>query len=269
MADAGTWEVLAVRYGTLRSRKSEIYYRYDAYGEPDADIELAYYVWVLRGAGGATIVVDTGFDPAVGARRGRTCVLAPLEALARVGVEPASVSEVILTHLHYDHTGNVAAFPGATLHVPRRELEFWTGPGAAHRQFAMHAEADEVAVVAAAHAAGRARLIEGTAELFDGVTARCVGGHSPGQLVLVVATGSGDVVLTSDAVHFYEELELDRPFGVIADLEAMYAGFELVRALATEPGAALVPGHDPAVLARFPAVEGPGADCAVRVGVAA
>ena len=138
------YEVIAIHYGTLSARKSELFYRYGSYGEPDEPVEMAYYFWILlRGA--ETILVDTGFDPAVGARRGRECLCAPLEALERLGVDPASVSTLVITHLHYDHVGNLAAFPDAQLVVPRKELEFWTGPGAARYQFASHVEPDEIA----------------------------------------------------------------------------------------------------------------------------
>jgi glyoxylase-like metal-dependent hydrolase (beta-lactamase superfamily II) len=258
------YEVIAVRYGTLTARKSQLYHRYEAYGEADAEVEMAYYFWILR-AGGETILVDTGFDPVVGARRGRTCLCPPLEALGRAGVERESVSAVIVTHLHYDHIGNLQAFPHAQLVVPRREFEFWTGPAAARFQFASHVEAREVALLAEARRAGRVRLTEGVEEIFEGITARSVGGHSPGQQVTVVAALGGDVVLASDAMHFYEEFELDRPFGVIADLEQMYAAYDLLRELVAAEGAVLVPGHDPAVAARFPALELESDGIAVRV----
>jgi glyoxylase-like metal-dependent hydrolase (beta-lactamase superfamily II) len=248
------YEVIAVRYGTLTAHKSQLYHRYEAYGEADAEVEMAYYFWILR-AGGKTILVDTGFDPAAAARRGRTCLCPPLEALSRVGVEPEAVSAVIVTHLHYDHIGNLDAFPHAEVVVPSREFEFWTGTAAAHFQFAAHVEPREVALLAEAKRAGRVRLTDGIEEIFDGITARCVGGHSPGQQVTVVSALAGDVVLASDAVHFYEEFELDRPFGVIADLEQMYAAYDLLRELVAAEGAVLVPGHDPAVLARFPALD--------------
>ena len=261
---AVAYEVIAVRYGTLTARKSQLYHRYEAYGEADAEVEMAYYFWILR-AGGETILVDCGFDPAVGARRGRTCLCPPLEALRRTGVEPESVSAVIVTHLHYDHVGNLDAFPHAELVVPRRELEFWTGPAAARFQFASHVEAREVALIDEARRAGRVRLTEGVEEIFDGITAHAVGGHSPGQQVTVVSAPGGDVVLASDAVHFYEELELDRPFGVIADLEQMYAAYDLLRELAAPDGAVLVPGHDPEVLARFPLLDLQTEAIAVRV----
>lgn len=247
-----SYEALAVRYATLRSTKSELYYRHAAYGEPDGEVQMDYFFWLLR-SGGETVLVDTGFAPEAGRRRGRTCLAAPVEALRRLGVEPGSVSTIVVTHLHYDHTGNLPAFPGAELIVPRRELEFWTSPMAQRFQFASSAETSEIDYVRRAAAAGRVRLIDGTEEILAGVTAIVVGGHSPGQQVTVVTGQGGPIVLTSDAAHFYEELERDRPFAVIADLGQCYAAFDLIKGLAAQPGAVLVPGHDPQVMRRFAA----------------
>jgi glyoxylase-like metal-dependent hydrolase (beta-lactamase superfamily II) len=88
------------------------------------------------------------------------------------------------------------------------------------------------------------------------VTAIPVGGHSPGQQVFVVQTGAGPVVLASDAVHLYDEWEAERPFGVIADLVAMYEAYGLLRELQRDLGATVVPGHDPKVAERFDQVSG-------------
>ncbi|MGZ4279213.1 MAG: MBL fold metallo-hydrolase, partial [Solirubrobacteraceae bacterium] len=94
------WSVLAVRYGTLETTRSEAYYRYQAYGEPDGPQVLDYYFWIVR-RGDETLLVDTGFDPDVGRRRGRTCLIEPADAMAALGVGPETVSRVVLTHLHY------------------------------------------------------------------------------------------------------------------------------------------------------------------------
>jgi glyoxylase-like metal-dependent hydrolase (beta-lactamase superfamily II) len=262
-ASTAVYEITAIRYGSLTALKSELYYRYTSYGEPDGEVEMAYWFWVLRGSSD-TILLDTGFAPAAGARRGRTCLREPLDALRDVGIEPDEVSTVIVSHMHYDHIGNLGAFPHARLTVPRRELDFWTSPAARRAQFASHVEDDEVALLAAGVDEGRVRLLDGVEEIRDGITAHCVGGHSPGQQITVVNTGSGAVALASDAVHFYEELELDRPFGVIADLEEMYAAYDLLRELAAS-GAVLVPGHDPQVASRFPAHASGSSPLAVRV----
>ncbi len=257
------YEVLALRYGTLRADKRELYHRYESYGEPDAVVEMAYYFWLLRNAS-ETVLVDTGFAPAVGVARGRSCLSPPLHALSAIGVAPESISTVLITHFHYDHIGNLDAFPHAQLVAPRAELDFWTGPMASRSQFAAHVERSEIERIRVAAEQGRVRLIDGREQVLPGVSAIVVGGHSPGQTVLVVERDDGDVVLASDAVHFYEELELDRPFGVVCSLEEMYAAYDLLRELGSAPGAVVVPGHDPLVQSRFPALAESGG-VAVRV----
>lgn len=243
------YEVTAIRYGSLRAHRSELFHGFER-GEPDKEIEMAYYLWLLRDSS-RTVLVDTGFDPAVAARRGRVCEVEPLAALAAHGVAPEQVDAVVITHFHYDHIGNVGAFPAAELIVSRRELEFWTGPAAREPRFATHVEPAEVEAVAAAVASGRGRTTAGEEEVLPGVRSVEVGGHSPGQLVLVVSTGAGSVVLASDALHFYAELE-GRPFAIQADLGAAEVAYRRIEALAEEPGAVVFAGHDPLVLRRFP-----------------
>jgi glyoxylase-like metal-dependent hydrolase (beta-lactamase superfamily II) len=244
------YEVTALRYGTRETRKSECYLDWSSYGEPDAEIGMDYFFWVLRN-GDTAIVVDTGFDPAVGERRGRTCLRPPVDALRQIGVEPESVETVVLTHLHYDHTGNVAAFPDAELVVQRSEVDFWTSPEAQQPRHAGVVEANEIERIAAS----RLRLLDGDGEIGPGIEAICVGGHSPGQTVLVVEADSGPVVIASDAIHYYEELELERPFEIYHDLAAMIEGYRIVRRLAEQRGAAVLVGHDPDVMSRFPVIE--------------
>ena len=159
------------------------------------------------------------------------------------------MSTIVVTHFHYDHIGNLDAFPQAQLIVPKTELEFWTGPMATRQQFGSHVEQAEIAYVEQAYRQERVRTTSGTEEILDGITAIEVGGHSPGQQLTVVEAAGGKVVLASDAVHFYEELELERPFAVMHDLERMYAAFDVLKDFARS-GATVVPGHDPDVARR-------------------
>jgi glyoxylase-like metal-dependent hydrolase (beta-lactamase superfamily II) len=257
--------VVAVRYGTLAATRSAFFHRYEGYGEPDGPQSLDYYLWVI-GDGPDAMVVDTGFDPAVAARRGRTCLVPPRDALALAGVDPEQVTRVLVTHFHYDHIGGLDAFPNAELLVPERELRFWTSPMAARAQFAEHVEPAEIERVAEAARQGRVRTLSGRTEVDEHVTAIDVGGHSPGQLVVVVDAAGGRLVLASDAVHLYEEFERDRPFSILADLREMYEAYDLLRGLCADLDAVLVPGHDPEVMRRFPAVDGPAAGAAVVLG---
>ncbi len=257
------YEIYAVRYAKLHSRRSDLYYRHASYGEPDAELEMAYYFWLLR-RGSESILVDTGFDITVGAARGRTCLVPPIDALARLGLEPKAIPTVIVTHFHYDHIGNLDAFAHAQLIVPATELAFWTGPMAARFQFGSHVESRELALVEQAQTEGRVRTTAGTEEILEGITAIEVGGHSPGQQLTIVETSSGKVVLASDAVHFTAELEQQRPFAVMHDLERMYAAYDTLNGLAAD-GATIVPGHDPDVARRYPTIEGDTDGTIVRI----
>ena len=108
-------------------------------------------------------------------------------------------------------------------------------------------------------------MLTGSGPVAQGIESVCVGGHSPGQLVLVVDGRDGPVLLASDAVHYYEELERGWPFAIFVDLDVMVAGYDVVRRLEAEHGVLAVPGHDPLVVDRFPALDGELADLGVRL----
>ena len=256
------YEVLAVRYGTRIATRAESYLNFHVYGEPDGSFEMDYYFWLVRG-GSRTVLVDCGFGAEPGLRRGRTTLVDPLVALAGLGVEPGAVDQLVVTHAHYDHIGNLHRFPDAEVVIARREYEFWTGPYAHRTQFAHSTEPDELEHLAEVAAQGRLRLVEDALELAPGIELTVVGGHTPGQLIAQVAQPGGAVVLAADALHFYDELERDRPFFVVADLLEMYRGFDLLREMTQDPGRLLVAGHDAAVRERFPAL--PGHDLVVRI----
>lgn len=259
-----TYEVLAVRYATRQTVASQVYLNHHIYREPDRPIWMDYYFWVLRD-GVRTIVVDTGFTPQVGDERGRTITCPVPVALARLGIDPLKVEQVVITHAHYDHTGNLGLFPHAEILISRRELDFWTGPYAEREQFAHLVEPSDIADITQADLEGRVTRLPGRHRLTPGIELREVGGHTPGQLVALVSVDGGTVVLASDAVHYYDEIELDRPFFVVADLEAMYRGFDELSALANQPGTELLPGHDPLVLERFVPFDPADPGFAVRV----
>jgi glyoxylase-like metal-dependent hydrolase (beta-lactamase superfamily II) len=249
-------EVLAVRFGSRVTRKAESFFNYHVYGEPDEALDVDYYFWVIRdgtgdGGPGTVTLVDTGFSREAGRRREREQWLTPAEVLPVIGIAPEAVQRVVITHAHWDHTGNLDQFPGAEIVMSRAEYDFWTSAIARRRHFALHSEAAEIQLLTQARADGRLTLTTGDTRLAPGIELLQVGGHTPGELVVSVADEAGTVILASDALHHYEEVDRDRPYAILADLPAMYRAYDLLAELARQPGARLVAGHDPEVRARF------------------
>ncbi|GAA1010071.1 MBL fold metallo-hydrolase [Acrocarpospora pleiomorpha] len=246
------YEVLAIRYATRTTSRAAMFLNHHVYGEPDTPIDMDFYFWVARNED-HTVVIDTGYGAAGRTGRKRRAELAePMAALADLGVLPESAPQVIATHAHYDHIGNLSGFPHSEIVIGRAEFDFWTGPYARRQQFAYTTEPTDLTHLREIRDQGRATFVDRQTTVAPGIEVIPVGGHTPGQLIVLIATETGQAVLTSDAAHYYEEIELDRPFTWLTDLEGTYRAYELLRELAAEPGRVLVAGHDPDVMRRFP-----------------
>lgn len=260
-----TYEVVAVRYATRSTRASEVYLNYHTYGERDYQMVMDYFFWVARSRD-RTVVIDTGFTPEVGEPRGRQMTCPVPEGLARIGVDPAEVDTVVVTHCHYDHTGHVGLFPRADVVIAAAELDFWTSPVARRWQFAHAAEWSDIDLLQRLDSERRISRTAGSREIAPGITAIEVGGHTPGQLIVSVAGEGGPVMVASDAVHYYDEVDLDRPFLIAADLPRMYLAYDTIAEICREPQTRFVAGHDPLVLERFEPLDPTDPGFGVRVG---
>lgn len=260
-----SYEVLAVRYATRSTDSASVYLNFHAYADaPNEPLDMDYFFWVVRNAK-RTIIVDTGFTPEVGEPRGRRTTVAVADGLARVGVDPLSVDTVVITHGHYDHTGNVGLFPHARFVMSSRELDFWSGPISRRDLFAHSVERPDIELLHRFDAAGQLQRMAGVLDIAPGVTAIEVGGHTAGQLIVLVDGEGGEVLLASDAVHYYDEVLLDRPFLMVHDLERMYQAFDVISGLAERTDIAYVAGHDPLVFERFQALDANDPGFGVRV----
>jgi glyoxylase-like metal-dependent hydrolase (beta-lactamase superfamily II) len=252
MSTSPVHEVYALRFAHREeSVRGEHFYGFEQ--RPFDPWPISYYVWLAVSERGA-VLVDAGFTPETAARRGKRRYLRhPKEIVAALGVDPGRITHLVLSHLHYDHVGHVADFPGAEVLLQRAELDFWVSRHAARGEFAHLIEPPDMTYLVARAEAGTIRLLDGDTEVVPGVSVHRVGGHSPGLQVVRVSTAAGPVVLAADAAHFYENIEQDRPYAIVHSLPAMYDAFDTIRALAGGDHL-VVAGHDPAVLDRYPAV---------------
>jgi glyoxylase-like metal-dependent hydrolase (beta-lactamase superfamily II) len=245
------YQVYAVKYATREARSPEHFHGGDPH---DGPMPMDYFVWAAVSAE-HTVVVDAGFSAEVAEKRQRTHLRCPTDGLAALGINCARLPLVVLTHLHYDHVGNLEKFPAADFVVQDDEMAFWTGRYASKGHFRHIVEVEDIVHLVRENFAGRLRFVAGTREIVPGITVHRVGGHAAGLQVVRANTARGNIVLASDATHYYANIEGDRPYSVVKDLAEMYEAFEIVRWLADSPEH-VVPGHDPLVMERFPAVSG-------------
>lgn len=250
------WEVFALRYGVqARTWNMNVVGAFDPHDMP---MPLDFYVWMLRRPG-QTIVVDTGFRGEGELTRGRR-ILRPVEtALAAMGCDPAGVEDVIITHLHYDHAGNLDLFPRARFHLQEREMGFATGRHMCAACIRHAFDVEDVVKMVRALYEDRVVFHSGDGAVAEGVSVHHVGGHTDGLQMVRVETARGPVVLASDASHFYANMREGLPFPIVFNVGDMAAGWRRARLLAGDERR-VVPGHDPLVRTRYPAVEGSGGE---------
>jgi glyoxylase-like metal-dependent hydrolase (beta-lactamase superfamily II) len=241
-----TWEVHAIRLGSV-DRPAQANF---LTANPEGVMRLDFVMWLVRSPRGA-VVVDTGFSEQEGGRRGRVLERRPAAAVRELGVDPRDVGTVVLTHLHYDHAGNLGDFPEARVVLQEREIDYATGRAMTHPTLSHFFDAEDVSDVVRLVHEGRVQFVNGRHELFPGLEVHLIGGHTRGLQVVRVHTERGWVVLASDALHYYANFALRDPFPAIVDLAEMLDGYETLTRLA-DSDEHLVPGHDPEVFTRYP-----------------
>jgi glyoxylase-like metal-dependent hydrolase (beta-lactamase superfamily II) len=241
------YELFAIRYATREARRADHFIGGDPHDGPMA---MDYFVWAAIGPE-RSFVIDTGFTAETAARRKRKFLRCPVEALKLVGLDGDKITDVILTHMHYDHVGNFHRFPAAQFHLQEAELAYATGRFMCYPRLAHSFEVTDVTGVVRLNFEGRIVFHSGGAELAPGITLHAVGGHSAGLQFARVHTRRGWVVVASDVTHYYENMEKGRPYTTAFHVGLMLQGFDTLRASAPSPQH-IVPGHDPEVMRRYP-----------------
>jgi glyoxylase-like metal-dependent hydrolase (beta-lactamase superfamily II) len=251
------YEIVALRYATHHRLAAEnLLYPPGAGEDPhDAPMPIDYFIWVVRNEE-RLIVVDTGFDWPACKARARQMVKHPIDGLRALGVDPSAVRDVVITHLHYDHAGNLSAFPAATFHLQDAEMAYATGRCMCHARLRAAFDVEDVVTMVRRVYDGRVRFVDGDAEIAPGVSVHHVPGHTRGLQCVRVETRRGPVVLASDAAHFYANLRQQNPFPIVVDMAAMMESWAKLERLAGHPDR-VVPGHDPAVLTLYPRYPSP------------
>ncbi len=256
-AQTPQYDVYAIRYATIPGFPVASLIKG---ADESRKIDIAMMVWLVRG-GGRNVVVDSGFyRPKFFKSWTVTDFIRPDEAVARAGVKPEEVTDVILTHAHWDHAGGADLFPKAQIWIQKEEYRYYTGeawqPDGKHGGI----ELEDMAFLLRANTEGRLHLVDGDREILPGIRVYTGGRHTWASQYVAVTGKPGPIVLASDNMYLYENLEKHLPIAQTFDAASNLAAQDKMKTLVKDPRF-IIPGHDPEVLRRFPKV----VDAVVRI----
>lgn len=242
-----TWRIDAIRYATIPGFPVRALV---AGADSTRKLDIAMMFWLMRGPGDRRVLVDAGFyrkkfvddwKPADFVR--------PSEALERLGALPGTITDVIITHVHWDHLDGADLFPNARIWIQGEEYRYYVGANGAPAHPAI--DSLDAAMLAGLMNAGRVKLVEGDdQEILPGITAYTGGKHTFASQYLGVKVAKGTAVIASDNLYLYENLERHRPIAQTLDSTSNLAAQDRMKTIASTPRL-IVPGHDPAVFERF------------------
>ena len=248
---APEYSIEAIRYGTIRDFPvSEL-----VIGAPEAEkVDIAMVVWLVRG-GGRNVLFDSGFHREKWLKEFPAFAdyLRPDEAVRLAGVRPEDVTDVVISHAHWDHMGGIDLFPKATVWIQKQEFAYYTGdawqPGGKHGGI----DPGDVEALVRINTEGRLRLVDGDdREILPGIRAYTGARHTYASQYLRI-DGVTPFVLASDNCYLYRNLAEHRASATFseADQPANVRNQARMVELAGSPDR-VVPGHDAKQFEKYP-----------------
>src|SRR5262249_48321786 len=243
-----TYEVYAIRYAVIPDFPVAALVKG---ADAARKLDIAMAVWLVKG-NGRNVLVDAGFYREQFFRQWKIKdFVKPSDALAKLGVKPEEITDVIISHMHWDHADGMDLFPKARIWIQKDEYTYYNGEAWQSQKTHGGIDPDDVVALVKLNLAGRTGLISGDSqEILPGITCYTGGKHTYQSQYVGVNTASGTVVLASDNMYLYENLDKHVPIAATLDRESNLRAQDRMRQLAAAPRL-IIPGHDPAVMTRF------------------
>ncbi|MCE5306159.1 MAG: N-acyl homoserine lactonase family protein [Acidobacteriales bacterium] len=241
------YEVFAIRYGTVPAFSL-------SKAHPDSKAGTALMVWLIRG-NGRNILVDAGYyhERFLGVFKTSELVR-PTERLRLLSLEPGDITDLIVTHFHFDHIDGIDLFPKARVWIQKDELAYHATQAWQKGGHKFGVDPEHVIELVRLNTQGRVALIDGDArEIMPGIKCYTGGKHTYASQNVTVETAKGTVVLAGDDAYLDEYIIEGTPNLVTLDPASNLRAIERMRKLAASPKF-ILPGHEPAVMQRFPTI---------------
>jgi glyoxylase-like metal-dependent hydrolase (beta-lactamase superfamily II) len=222
-------------------------------GPKDEKIDIDFVVWLIRG-NGRNILFDSGFHRQRWFDQWNVKdYLQPDEAVRQAGVRPEDITDVVISHAHWDHMGGIDLFPKARVWIQKAEFSYYTET--AWQAGGQHGgiDPDDVLQLVRLNTEGRLHLVSGdNVEIIPGIRAFTGSRHTFASQFLQIV-GSPNYVLASDNVYLYRNLMEHKASATFSDADHA-ANIRNQQRMIQLAGSVdrVVPGHDAAQFQKFP-----------------
>jgi glyoxylase-like metal-dependent hydrolase (beta-lactamase superfamily II) len=228
---------------------------------PKDSVSGCNMVWLLKGENGKNILVDAGYldtSKTVGKNYVR-----PDLVLQRIKVSPDDITDLIITHPHFDHIGGINLFPKAKVWIQKDDFDYFVGESWQESGNPMGFEKNDVRNLIEINLQGRLKFVKGdNIEIIPGIRVFTGSKHTFENQYLLVNSKTDKVLIASDAIWFYYNLDHLLPARTyVMDSKAYVEAMKRMKTLVTNPDL-IIPGHDDLVFSRFPTV----AEWSVKIG---
>jgi glyoxylase-like metal-dependent hydrolase (beta-lactamase superfamily II) len=251
--NSNEYEVYAIRFGKAGFIKlSEV-----AVGASGNDsVGDCYMFWLLKG-NGRNILVDAGFLLNENSNRDHfwntNNYIRPDSALLRVNLSAKDITDIIITHPHWDHLGGIVLFPSAQIWMQTDDYNYFTGTAWQKKGINGGFYKEDVKLIVAKNLEGKLNLIKGDSiEIYPGIRVFIGSKHTWESQYVLVNTNTDKVIIASDNSWYYYNLEhlASIPLKYTFDADAYVRQLSRMRTL--QPDVSLIiPGHDAHVFSKF------------------
>ncbi|MDP3399121.1 MAG: MBL fold metallo-hydrolase [Bacteroidales bacterium] len=229
---------------------------------PKDSIQGCFMVWLLKGENGKNILVDAGYLDT--AKTSQKLIKGADLALQKINVYPDDITDIIITHPHYDHIGGITLFPKAKIWMNKDDFHYFVGEAWQENGKPYALLKDDVRNIIDVNLQRRLNLVSGDdIEIMPGIRAYTGSKHSYENMYLVVNSNSNTnkILLASDAIWLYYNLDNLFPATLCLDPDSYVEAMKRIKTLVPDPKF-IIPGHDDLIFSIFPRV----ADGVVKIG---
>ncbi len=246
------YEIFAIKFA---ERTNKISIADAAVGASGNDsLNVCFMIWLLKGNNGKTILVDAGFSDDMEINPKLISFLRPDKMLESINIKNSEITDVIITHPHWDHIGGIDLFPNAQIWMQKEDYDYFVGTawqeGGNHIGF----NNMDVLKIVKRNLDKKLTLVNGDGiEILPGIIVYTGSKHTFESQYVLVNTGSGKVIIASDNAWFYYNITSLLPIPITMDPKAYSKNLKRMKKMVNNTDL-IIPGHDPLVFSKFPSV---------------